>query len=224
MLHELFITHCTHGTSVMNSFTFIRGKPWHVSPLSLLETVLNNNLKFISNKIQFKTRESEFSGQHFIPDSMSVDSNRFKESWCYQMNWCTTVQKGPWKLPSMMNYLNHYSSWITQLAEPLKEPLMNNTLRLWNWISEGLWGSQEWADHNQSASILWPKGRQHHKSGWVHEGPRFGATTESQTCHICIQNINTSRDRVLSLVFGLGRLHYYVFDSKIKVRLTTNHQ
>ena len=25
MLHELFITHCTNGTSIMNPFTFIKG-------------------------------------------------------------------------------------------------------------------------------------------------------------------------------------------------------
>ena len=31
MLHELFITHCTNGTSIMNPFTFIKDSDNHVT-------------------------------------------------------------------------------------------------------------------------------------------------------------------------------------------------
>ena len=72
-----------------------------------------------------------------------------------------------------------------------------NTMALGDQTSEGLWSYQGWTDQNPCISILWSKGRPYYTSGWVQGGLRFSATSERLTHHICIQNINNSRDRIL---------------------------
>ena len=58
-----------------------------ITVLSLLDTALNNNLKFSPDKIQFKTK-SESSLGSFHPTWHEYGS---KECWCYKVNGCTTV-------------------------------------------------------------------------------------------------------------------------------------
>ena len=50
----------------------------YIAVLSLPQTAQNNNLKFNLDKIQFKIRESKFSGQLLTPDGMHVDPKKKK--------------------------------------------------------------------------------------------------------------------------------------------------
>ena len=107
---------------------FVQGtqwdKPWYSSPQSTW-----NSLKLNPDKIQFRTRECKFFKEVSHPGWHECRSN---EGWCYQVGGCSTVQNRTWKFQGMVNYLKHYSSQLTQLAEPLKELLRNDTL----WCSE----------------------------------------------------------------------------------------
>ena len=77
MLHELFITHCTHSTSVMNPFTFIKDSynceiALEARKLEKLEiqhaksrTARIFNLRCLSNKVIPKTLEIKWKGSKF---------------------------------------------------------------------------------------------------------------------------------------------------------------
>ena len=75
MLHELFITHCTNGTLIMNPFTFIKDSYNHETLLEArrvekLEiqvansrTVRNFNLSCLANKVTPKTLQIKWKGK-----------------------------------------------------------------------------------------------------------------------------------------------------------------
>ena len=74
MLHELFITHCTNGASVMNPFTFIKDSYNHENllearKLKKLEIQLAKsrtarifNLRCLANKVTPKTLHIKWKG------------------------------------------------------------------------------------------------------------------------------------------------------------------
>ena len=67
MLHELFITHCTKGTLIMNPFTFVKDSYNHETllearklekleiQLAKSRTAKNYNLRCLANKVTPKT-------------------------------------------------------------------------------------------------------------------------------------------------------------------------
>ena len=74
MLHELFITHCTNGTSIMNPFTFIKDFYNHETllearKLEKLEVQLAKsrtanifNIRCLGNKVTPKTLQIKWKG------------------------------------------------------------------------------------------------------------------------------------------------------------------
>ena len=54
----------------------MRKKSHNIAVLSLLETAQSNNLKFNSDKIQFKMKECKFFGQLLTPEGMSIDQKK----------------------------------------------------------------------------------------------------------------------------------------------------
>ena len=74
MLHELFITHCTNGTSIINPFTFIKESYNHETlletrKLEKLEIQLVKfrtarifNLRHLANKVTSKSLEIKWKG------------------------------------------------------------------------------------------------------------------------------------------------------------------
>ena len=77
MLHELFITHCTNSTSIMNPFTFIKDSYNHETlvdarKLEKLEIQLAKsrtarifNLRSLANKVTPKTLQIKWKGSKF---------------------------------------------------------------------------------------------------------------------------------------------------------------
>ena len=77
MLHEIFITHCTNGTSIMNPLTFIKDSYNHKTLLEARElekleiqlaksrTVRIFNLKCLVNKVTPKTLQIKWKGIKF---------------------------------------------------------------------------------------------------------------------------------------------------------------
>ena len=77
MLHELFITHCTNGTSIMNPFTFIKDSHNHETllearKLETLEIQLAKSrtarivsLKCLANKLTPKILQNQWKGNKF---------------------------------------------------------------------------------------------------------------------------------------------------------------
>ena len=130
------------------------------------------------------------------------------------------MHKGMWKLP------RH-----GELPKVLPQPtyIYGRTTKTFLEMKDYSAGKPNIGRSFKPLRMSWPLGRPHHTNGWVNEGPRCSATSERQTFHICIQNINISRDRVLQhwkgapqSSVGLEWLHHYVFGSKIKVQ--TDHK
>ena len=129
-------------------------------------------------------------------------------------------------LQGMVNYLKHCSSPLTQFAEPLKSFWGMQHYGARTQTSEGIWSHQAWPDKNPSASILWPKGRLHHTSGLVHEGPQSVLLQKCRPVIYASKRLTQAeagysniRRELLSVVFGLETLQQYVFRSKIKVQI-----
>ena len=160
-------------------------KSWHSSPC-LPETAWNNNLKFNPDNIQLKDESVSFwAASH--PRWHEV---RLKEVSAIRKMDTPQWNRKPESFQGMVNYLKHYSSRLTQLAEALKDNQSNDTL--WCWKAKHQETFEAISDDltkTPFVSILWQKGRPHDTSGWVKEGPWCGTTSERQTPHICIQNI-----------------------------------
>ena len=141
---------------------------------------------------------------------------RSKESWCYQANECTAVQIGTWKLPRHGEPPKCYSSWLAQFSEPLNELLRNNTL--WYWEAKHQKAFEVIKDELTKTSVVAyfdPKADHIIQVDGSMKDLCTGYL-KRQTCHICIQNIETSWDRIIQyweffcVVFGLERQHHYV--------------
>ena len=65
-----------------------------------------------------------------------------------------------------------------------------------------------------------------HTSGLINEGSWCCTTSERQTSHICIQSVNARYSHIerelLNVVFGMERLHHYIFGRKIKILTDPN--
>ena len=199
------------------------GKGKHdMAVLSILKTAWNNNLKFSPVKIHLKTRVWRFFDS-YSPQMAGVKL-MFLGKWMYHSAKKNLKLQRHGELPKVLLLPTNLICRTTKRASENW-----HTMVLGDQTSKGLWSHQGWADQKSSASILWPKGKPHHTSGWVHEGPQCSAPLERQTCHICIQNNDITRNRVLQIekelfgvVYSLKRLHHYVFGNKIKVQ--TEHK
>ena len=117
MLHELFITHCTNGTSIMNPFTFIKDSCNHetlleVRKLDKLQIQLAKsrtarifNLRCLANKVTPKTWQIKWKGNNFeqaiiMKAECSLIHNRIK---------CTNIM------------INHLQTEITSTETSLQE-------------------------------------------------------------------------------------------------------
>ena len=77
MLHELFITHCTNGTSIMNHFTFAKDSYNHETllearkleklkiQLAKSRTARIFNLRCLANKVTPQTLQIKWKGNKF---------------------------------------------------------------------------------------------------------------------------------------------------------------
>ena len=130
MLHELFITHCTNGTSIMNPFTFIKDSYNHETllearTLEKLEIQLAKsrtarifNLRCLPNKVTPKTLQIKWKGNKFEQAIIkkaewSLIHNRIK---------CTNIK------------INHLQTAITNtktsLQQKLDEPTFTDLLNI----------------------------------------------------------------------------------------------
>ena len=100
----------------------------NLAVLSLLEIAQSNNLKFGADKVQFRTRECNFFGKLLTSEWMRINLNKVNA--IRQMG-AAKCRKELVSFQGMVNYLNHYPSWLTQVAEPLKELLRNDMLWYW---------------------------------------------------------------------------------------------
>ena len=126
MLHELFITHCTNGTSIMNPLAFIKDSYNHETllearnlekldiQLAKSSTARIFNLRFLANEITPKTLQIKWKGNnlgHAIirKSECSLIHNRIK---------CTNIK------------INHIQTEIantkTSLQQKLAEPTIAN--------------------------------------------------------------------------------------------------
>ena len=131
MLHELFITHCTNGTLIMNPFTFIKDSYNHKTllearKLEKLEIQLAKsrtariffNLKCLANKVTPKTLQIKWKGDKFEQAIIkkaecSLIHNRIK---------CTNIK---------INYLQtEIANTKTSLQQKLDEPTFTDLLNI----------------------------------------------------------------------------------------------
>ena len=151
MLHELFITHCTNGTSIMNPFTFIKDSYNHETllearKLEKLEIQLAKsrtarifNLRCLANKVTPKTLQINWKGnkveQTIIKNTeCSLIHNRIK---------CTNIK------------INHLQTEIantkTSLQQKLDEPPFTDLLNI-IFITKGKHSSTTRTPRSRSSS------------------------------------------------------------------------
>ena len=125
----------------------------------------------------------------------------------------------------MVNYLNHFSSWCTQVAEPLKETLRNDTLWCWESVHQEEFKAIKEeltktlllvhfdpnADHiiqvNGSMKVLDAVLLQK-SSPFIYVSRIL---TPAETGYSNIEK------ELLSVEFGLEGLHHYIFGSRVEV-------
>ena len=162
--------------------------------LNLLEVAQSNNLKFNPDKIQFSTRECKLFGHLLTWHGMSAGPKKVYAIMQMDVPWCKREFQNFW---GMVNYLKHYFSQLTQLAEQLKELLRNETVWYWETkYQKAFEAIKDELTQNPYISILWPKGRSHHTSRWVKEGPRCSATQKGRPVMYASRML-TPTDRIL---------------------------
>ena len=119
MLHELFITHCTDGTSIMNPFTFIKDSHNHETllerrKLEKLEILLTKsrtarifNLRCLANKVTPKTLQIKWKGNTFEQAIIK----KAKNSLIYKKIKCTNFK------------INHLQTEIANTKSSLQQKL-----------------------------------------------------------------------------------------------------
>ena len=130
MLHELFITHCTNGTSIMNPFTFIKDFYKHETllearKLEKLEIQLAKsrmarifNLRCLANKVTPKTLQIKWK------------SNKFEQAIIKNAE-CSLIHNRISCTNMMINYFQtEIANTKTSLQQKLDEPTFTNLLNI----------------------------------------------------------------------------------------------
>ena len=181
----------------------------------MLETVQSNNLKFNPDKIPFKTKECKSFGKLPTPEDMNIDQKKVKAIMKID---ALQSKKELESFQGMVNCLKQYSSRLMHMAEPLKELLRNDTL--WCWESkyqEAFEAIKEELTKTLVLAYFDPK-VDHIIQVYVSMKVLGAFLLEKVRPVICVSRTlmlleigysNIKRE-LLSLIFGLERLHHYI--------------
>ena len=195
--------------------------------LTLLETARMNNLSLNPDKIQFKSTDCKFFGHRLTPEGLKPDPEKIKAILAMQPP--QSIQQLQ-SFNGMVNYLKRFSPVLSELAELLRKLQKSDTV--WAWESEQQTAFEKTKTVLTTLPVLayFDKNKDHiiqtdaSKTGLgavlLQEGQPVVYASRTLTDTECRYS-NIERE-LLSVVFGLERLHHYTFGKPITVE--TDHQ
>ena len=195
--------------------------------LTLLQTTRMNNLSLNPDKIQFKSTDCKFFGHRLTPEGLKPDPEKIKA--IINMKPLQSIQQLQ-SFNGMVNYLKRFSPVLSELAEPLRRLQKSDTV--WAWESEQQTAFEKTKTALTTLPVLtyFDKDKDHiiqtdaSKTGLgavlLQEGQPVVYT--SRTLTDTKRRYSNIERELLSVVFGLERLHHYTFGKPITVE--TDHQ
>ena len=195
--------------------------------LTLLETARMNNLSLNPDKIQFKSTDCKFFGHRLTPDGLKPDPEKIKAILAMQPP--QSIQQLQ-SFNGMVNYLKRFSPVLSEIAEPLRKLQKSDTV--WAWESEQQTAFEKTKTALTTLPVLayFDKNKDHiiqtdaSKTGLgavlLQEGQPV--VYASRTLTDTERRYSNIERELLSVVFGLERLHHYTFGKPITVE--TDHQ
>ena len=202
-------------------------KEHDVNLLRLLETARANGIRFNPKKLQFKTTKCEFFGQTLTPEGMKIDERKVEA--IRQMQ-APSDKKGLQSFLGMVNYLKRYSVHLTRLSEPL-QPLIRESAE-WSWNSSQQKAFDSTKDELTETPVLAyfnPKAEHVVQTDASMKGLGAVLLQEGRPVIYVSRTLTPAEERysniereLLGLVFGMERLHNYVYGEPIRVQ--TDHK
>ena len=195
--------------------------------LLLLESARRNGIKFNASKMQFRVERCAFFGEILTPEGLEPDPSKLDA--IRQMS----PPQSKAELHSflgLVNYMKRYSARLTELSVPLREIL--KTDHGWMWESSQQNSFEQIKAEITSAPVL-----AYYDPNAMHiiqtdaSSKGVGAvllqegrpiTYVSRALTPTEQNYSNIERELLSVVFGLERLHHFVFGGQIT--LQTDHK
>ena len=186
-----------------------------------------NNLSLNPDKIQFKSTDCKFFRHRLTPEGLKPDPEKIKAILAMQPP--QSIQQLQ-SFNGMVNYLKRFSPVLSELAEPLRKLQKSDTV--WAWESEQQTAFEKtktalttlpvlaYFDKNKDHIIQTDASKTRLGAVLLQEGQPvvYASRTLTDTEH---RYSNIERE-LLSVVFGLERLHHYTFGKPITVE--TDHQ
>ena len=194
--------------------------------LTLLKPARMNNLSLNADKIQFKSTDCKFFRHRLTPEGLKPNPEKIKT--IINMKQLQSIQQLQ-SFNGMVNYLKRLSPVLSELTEPLRRLQKSDTV--WAWESEQQAAFEKTKTALTTLPVLtyFDKDKDHiiqtdaSKTGLgavlLQEGQPVVYTSRTLTDTECRYS-NIERE-LLSVVFGLERLHHYTFGKPITVE--TDH-
>jgi hypothetical protein len=199
-----------------------------IALLKLLHSARLNGIKFNPDKMQFRTQECHFFGEILTSQGMVCDPKKV------QAIKAMTPPEDKLTLSSflgLVNYMKRYSSVLSELCKPLRQLLKEDSV--WSWQSNQQLAFEQIKDILTNTPILtyYSKDAKSHiiqtdaslkGLGGVLLQDGKPVQYISRTLTKTEENYSSIERELLGVVFGLERLHNYVYGGPVKVQ--TDHK
>lgn len=198
-----------------------------VSLLTLLHTARLNGIKFNSKKIQFRQDKVHFFGHIITPMGISIS----KEAAAAVMKMKPPTDKQTLQsFLGMVNYMKKFSKDLTKLTHPLRELVKQNTVFRWEQEQQEAFEAIK-SEITRAPTLSFFDRNKKHVIQTDASIKGLGAVLlqdgqpvmyVSRSLLPAEENYSNIERELLSVIFGLERLHNYIFGEEIE--LHTDHQ
>ena len=195
--------------------------------INLLKHAGDNNIKFNSEKLQFKVKEAKFFGHVWTPEGIKPSPDKVEA--ITNMNPPKSVSDLQSFL-GLVNYLNRFNPTIATLASPLRELTKKDVTFLWNpehqaafdRIKEVIASPTTLSYFDPSKDTIIQSDASLQGLGAVLLQDEKPVCYASRTLTECEKNYSNIERELLAAVWSLEKFNHYVYGKAVK--LQTDHK